>query len=351
MPLAVTLSQVATASGYGRDDPLVIAVGRAGRRPVHLARGCFPAAGSGVVACAADPGRGGPTTTTQVYMASLAKQVTAACAALLVRDGTLDVEAPVASVLPGLPPWSREVRVRHLIHHTSGLPRDAGLGGPTAGASPGGSGGASSGGDPGGAPPGGAVDRTSADVLASAHHLDFAPGSRHSYSNVGYVCLAEVVGAAAGEPLPTLAHRRIFAPLGMTGTLFWTGPGPGPPGAAPLDPPHPAPLSIGDGGMWSTAADLLRWADALDTDRLGVTRLVQSAGALDDGTPLDYAWGVGVRSHRGRPAYRHGGAYGDVRTMLVRVPETGPDLVVLALGDRTERLATLTDRLLAALPG
>lgn len=311
MPLAVTLSQVATASGYGRDEPLVIAVGRAGRRPVHLARGCFPAGGSGVVACSADPGRGGPTTTTLIYMASLTKQVTAACAALLVRDGLLDVDATVASVLSGLPPWSRRVRIRHLVHHTSGLPRDH----------------------------------------AAGLDVGFPPGTRHSYSNAGYVCLADVIGAVAREPLPAFARRRILTPLGMAGTVFWTGPGPRPPGAAPLDPPHPAPLSLGDGGMWSTAADMLRWAEALDTDRLGVTALMQTPGRLDDGTPLDYAWGMGVRSHRGRPAYRHGGSYADVRTMLVRVPDLGLDLVVLALADRGDRWARLTDRLLDALPG
>jgi hypothetical protein len=83
MPLATTLSQAPTASGYGRDDPLVIAVGRAGRRPAHLARGCYPAGSSGVIACSADPGRGGPTISTLIYVASLAKQVVAACAALL----------------------------------------------------------------------------------------------------------------------------------------------------------------------------------------------------------------------------------------------------------------------------
>jgi CubicO group peptidase (beta-lactamase class C family) len=320
MPLAATVSQAADASGYGRDDPLVIAIARAGRRPTHLARGCFPA---GVAACTADPGRGGPTITTPVYTASLAKQVTAACAALLVRDGRLDVDATVASLLPGLPPWAARVRVRHLIHHTGGLPGETSVG-----------------------PAGG--DRTSAGVRDTAAP-DVPPGSRYRYSNAGYVHLADVVSAVAGAPLPDVARRWIFEPLGMTDTLFWTGPAPRPPGAAPLDPPHPAPLSLGDGGMWSTAADLLRWADGLNDDRLGVTALLQTPGTLDGGTPLDYAWGMGVRAYGGHVAYRHGGAYADVRTMLVRVPGKGLDLVVLALADRSERRTGLTDRLLAAL--
>lgn len=216
MPLAVTLSQAAASAGYRRDDPLVIAVGRAGRRPAHLARGCFPAGPSGVIACSTDPGRGGPTISTLIYVASLAKQVVAACAALLVQDGSLDVEAPVGQGL------DESVRVRHLIHHTSGLAMDHPMTGPLP------------------------LD------------LEFPPGTRYSYANVGYVVLAEVVSRAAGMPLADFARWRIFEPLGMTGSMFWSGPEPMPPGAAPLDPVHPAPLSIGDGGLWSTAADLLR---------------------------------------------------------------------------------------------
>lgn len=316
MPLAVTLSHAATISGYSRDDPLVIAIGRAGRRPAHLSRGCFPAGASDVGACSTDPGRGGPTTSTLIYVASLAKQVVAACAALLVRDGMLNVEAPVGEWVS-----SGDVRIRHLIHHTSGLPGDRPLTG----------------------------DRTSDGILTAIDGLEFAPGTNWSYSNVGYVVLAEVVRRTAGMSLADFARWRIFEPLGMPDTRFWTGPGPGPPGAAPLDPAHPAPLSIGDGGLWSTAADLLRWADGLNTDRLGITDLVQTPGALDDGTPLDYAWGMGVRTRLGRRAYQHGGGWADVRTMLVRVPDEGLDLVVLALADRTERRTALISRLLEEL--
>lgn len=338
MPSAATLSQLATAAGYGPDDPLVIAIGRPGRRPVHLSRGCFPSGTSGVIACATDPGRGGPTTTTRVYAASLAKQIVAACTALLVQDGSLDVEALVTGWLPSLPP---EVRVRHLIHHTSGLPSDVPPGGRLAedGGGPAVGGFAADGG------PGLHGDRTTAGVLAAADRLSAPAGMQQIYSNVGYVVLAEVVARVAGEDLPSFARRRIFEPLGMRDTLFWTGPGPAPPGAAPLGPAHPAPLSIGDGGMWSTAVDLLRWAAALDADELGITALVQTPGRLDDGTVLDYAWGMGVRDVGGSAGYQHGGSFSDVRLALVRVPEKGFDLVIVALADRTERSAVLRDRL------
>lgn len=283
----------------------MIGVRRGGGRPAYLARGCFPggAQRAGVVACAIDPDRGGPTASTLIYTASLAKQVTAACAALI----GLDVQTPVGEVLPELPPWSRTVRIRHLIHHTSGLPLEG-------------------------------------------TELETVPGTRFAYSNAGYVLLARAIGSAAGEPLPSLAQRLIFAPLGMTSSGFWAGPEARPPGAAPLDlAGAPPPLSIGDGGLWSTAEDLLCWADALDRDRLGIRDVVQQPGRLDDGTRLDYAWGMGVRSRAGVLEYRHGGGYADLRAMLVRVPDLGVDLVMLALDDRTERRIDLTGRMLAAL--
>jgi hypothetical protein len=56
---------------------------------------------------------------------------------------------------------------------------------------------------------------------------------------------------------------------------------------------------------------------------------------------------MGVRRSRGQVVYRHGGSYADVRTMLVRVPERGFDLVILSLADRSTRWTALTDALLA----
>jgi CubicO group peptidase (beta-lactamase class C family) len=351
MPLAATMAQVALSSGYGPDDPLVIGVRRGGR-PAYLMRGCLPAAG-GTAAAARD---------SLIYAASLAKQVTAACVAL----AGLDPDVAVTDHLPELREWARGIRLRHLIHHTAGLPADlplaAGADRTTAGMLaalwttaanrhtrrlPS---------DPPSAGVGEVADTgdppTSwvGEVAAAAQRSrSFEAGRAFDYSNVGYVLLAEAVARTAGEPLASLARRRIFEPLGMSRTTFWAGPEPTPPGAVRLDPAHPAPLSIGDGGMWSTAADLLRWAAALDADELGITGLLETPGRLDDGTVLEYAWGMGVREHAGRRVLRHGGSYADTRTMLLRVPEEGFDLVVLAPADRSERRTQLTDRLLDAL--
>ena len=58
---------------------------------------------------------------------------------------------------------------------------------------------------------------------------------------------------------------------------------------------------------------------------------------------------MGVRTRLGYRMYQHGGGWADVRAALVRVPEKGLDLVILALADRSERRTTLTGKLLEAL--
>jgi CubicO group peptidase (beta-lactamase class C family) len=302
------------AAGYDAGEPIVVGVRQAGA----------PAA----FVCGGQTSTGEPlTATTVVYTASLSKQITAACAALLVRQGRLDTGASLAQWMPELPAWAGTVAVRHLIHHTSGLPegvasddlRRAGL------------------------------DRTTAGVIRALDHPDGTPGTAFSYSNAGYVCLAVIVSRAAGRPLPDFARERVFQPLGMLNTRYWSGPAPHPPAAAPTGARHPAPLSLGDGGVWSTAEDLMRWNEALDRDELGVSALLQTPGHLDDGTPLDYAWALGVRTHAGRRVYRHGGSWGRLCAQLVRIDGRRTDFVVIALDSDAARTANLADALIAEL--
>jgi CubicO group peptidase (beta-lactamase class C family) len=132
----------------------------------------------------------------------------------------------------------------------------------------------------------------------------------------------------------------------MSSTCYWPGPAPAPPGAAPLAAAHPAPLSLGDGGVWSTARDLLRWSQALNADELGISSLMQTPGGLDDGTTVGYAWGMGVRSHGGYRVYRHGGGWPGLRALLARIPDLNQSLVIIALADDSERRTDLAASML-----
>jgi CubicO group peptidase (beta-lactamase class C family) len=271
------------------------------------------------------------TTATIVYGASLSKQVVGASLALLARDGDVDPEDLLSAWLPELPAWSGQVRLRHLLHHTSGLPDEDEMTDRLWAT--------------------GSDARTSAIVIAALEtflDLETTPGLVERYCNAGYVCLGRIVERAAGLPLPEFARSRIFAPLGMVDTLFWEGPQPSPPTAAPVLPDDKGywPHTVGDGGMWTTVPDLLRWNAALLTDRLGVTTLIHTPGWLDDGSPLTYGWGVGLRTHAGQPTQSHGGGWWGLRARLVRLPLAGRSVAVVALDDDTDRLTALTDRLL-----
>jgi CubicO group peptidase (beta-lactamase class C family) len=311
--LTQRLAALIARARYGSREPVIAGMHGQGGPPVFAAQGLT---GTGEPV---GPG-------TLVYAASLSKQITAGCAALLVHEGALDMEDTLARWLPGLPDWAGTVRLRHLLHHTAGMP-DARVD----------------------AIIGGTADRTSAaalSALAQVRALAAVPGTAHAYSGAGYICLAAAVERAAGQPLPELAAQRVFIPLGMSSTCYWAGPAPAPPGAAPLAAVHPAPLSLGDGGVWSTARDLLRWGQALNADELGISQLMQTEGSLDDGTPIGYAWGLGVRSHGGYRVYRHGGGWPGLRALLARVPDLDQSLVIIALADDSERRTDLADSML-----
>lgn len=304
-------------AGYGAHDPLMVGVQQDSAPPVFLTSGRTTA--------------GEPLTAgTIVYTASLSKQITAACAALLVQQGRLDTESTLTQWMPELPTWAGTVRLRHLISHTSGLPEGIEFDDLHRAK----------------------LDRTTAgviDALVRLDHLASTPGTEYRYGNAGYVCLAVIIERAASRPLPDFAREHVFGPLGMANSRYWSGPGQCPPGAAPLDPHYPAPLSVGDGGVWSTAPELIRWNQALERDELGVSTLLQTPGHLDDGTQLDYAWALDVREHAGRRIYRHGGRWAGLSAQLVRLADQCSSFVIIAMDDDEDRTATLAKAMIEEL--
>jgi CubicO group peptidase (beta-lactamase class C family) len=307
------IAESVRAAGYAADTPIAVGMSTHGSQPVFFAQGAgLDGAPFGAESVA--------------YAASLAKQITGACAALLERDGVLDPEAPISEWLTELPAWSQTVRVRHLIHHTAGLPDVWPL-----------------------MHQAGEADWTSHGVLAAladTPHLDREPGSAFAYTSVGYICLASIVERVAGSAFPEIARTHIFEPLEMSSSIFWTGPSRAPSSAGmPRETAGPAPLSAGDGGLWTTVSDLLRWNVAILDDALGITARMHTPGRLDDGTPLDYAWGVRVFQASGRTVQSHGGSYGSATAKLIRLPDTSANFAALAADSSVERMGALGDLL------
>jgi CubicO group peptidase (beta-lactamase class C family) len=131
-------------------------------------------------------------------LASLTKPVaTTTAAMLLVQDGILDLDRPLAAYLPewrGLEDRAR-VTARHLLAHTSGLP----AGGPLRAAG---------------------SDRRRIIEAMAAVPLTAPPGRRAEYSDYGMILLGALVERLAGQRLDALLESRLFEPLGMEDTGF-----------------------------------------------------------------------------------------------------------------------------------
>jgi len=295
------------------------------------------------------------TARSPVYLASMGKQFTAACVALLVLEGRLRLTDDVRRYVPALPDYAarygRHVTVADLLHHTSGvreytsLMLQAGQ------------------------------DRrfehhyTNRDVLAllaRQRALNFAPGAEYRYSSSNYVLLTAVVERVTGQSLPTFARARLFGPLGMRDTFFeadyatvvpgrvesYAPLGPGPDGVRRYERRLKHFDVYGDGGALSTVEDLARWdaaltgaggdarADSLRADPTwsALRRLLLTPGRLASGDSIPYAWGLEHHRYRGHRTVEHNGGMLAFTTDLVRFPDAG--LSVVVLGNTTDRYAT-----------
>jgi len=256
------------------------------------------------------------------YAASLAKQVTGAAAALLVRDGQLDPDAPIARYLDELPKWARQITARHLAHHTAGLP-EAGIAEA--------------------AVQGDWTENAAWAYLAGLDALPHTPGAAYRYANLGYILLARLVSTISGRDFAEVVADRLDLPHGMGFTdriaEF--------PQSASLG--LRLPLTMGDGGLWTTAGAFAYWLAAQNTDRQRLASLVTEPAQLTDGTSVPYGWGLGIRSFRDKPLFIHGGEWPGAVAKAVRCPSLGIAVVALASGPSIEAVSTLVDTVLGQL--
>jgi CubicO group peptidase (beta-lactamase class C family) len=280
-----------------------------------------------------------PITARTVFpAASLAKQFIAFSIALLAQDGKLSFDDDIRRYVPEMPDYGRTITIDHLIHHTGGL-REQGQLLNLAGWR-------------------GADLYTEEDILRllrRQRHLNFEPGSEIVYGNAAYTLLGIIVRRVSGQSLATFTRERIFEPLGMADTRFGDDP-------TAVVPRRAAAYSPRDGGGWNTsvppgtsiglfttAADLLRWELNFGDARVGGAtpiRWMQSSGRLSDGTETGYGGGVFVGGYRGLRTVRHDGFDGGYRHEAVLFPEHGLTIIALcnaATVEPTERTRRLAD--------
>jgi CubicO group peptidase (beta-lactamase class C family) len=255
---------------------------------------------------------------------SMTKPISATALMILVDEGKVSIDDPVSKYIPAFADAKtkdgeavRDLKIRHLLTHTSGLGGDQGCYK--------------------------SLEAT-ANALA-ARPFDFQPGERWQYGPSLNV-VGRIVEVVSGRPFDEFLRARIFEPLAMSETTFhptdeqrkrmaalykksadgnslesserWWGPG------APGSVPNPS------GGLFTTAGDLDRFyrmilnGGELDGHRVVSAEAVRQmtsvqTGDLETGFTPGNAWGLGwcivrepqdVTAALSPGSFGHGGAYG-----------------------------------------
>jgi CubicO group peptidase (beta-lactamase class C family) len=265
------------------------------------------------------------TSATNFRLASLTKQFTAMAIMLLREDGRLSLADPAALFLDNLPDYASTATIRHLLSHTSGLPDYEDLIPPSF--------------------PRQVLDGDVPDLLTSATQPLFAPGEKYAYSNTGYALLALIVERVSGESFARFLERRIFAPLGMTGTVayerginrvpcraFGTRLQDG----VYVDSDQSTTSAVlGDGGVYCSGNDYLKWEQALRENRLvsrDVMQEILTPVTLSSGAKTSYGYGWSFEEKGGDRVVFHTGTTCGFNTCVRRIPARG--ILVLVFCNR-----------------
>jgi CubicO group peptidase (beta-lactamase class C family) len=207
---------------------------------------------------------------TPFLVASITKPILAAGVMALVERGRLGLDDRVAEYVPEFVGEGKgDVRIRHLLTHTSGLPDML--------------------------PENDQLRAAHAPLSAFVegacrHPLLFPPGTRLRYQSMGFALLGEILARLAGAPAAEFLRRELFEPLGMADTALgapadWLdriAPSLLEEGREPCDWDWNSPYWRGLGAPWgglvTTPADLARFARMmLDEGMLGRVRVLGTA--------------------------------------------------------------------------
>jgi len=267
------------------------------------------------------------TPETRFAIGSNSKQFTAFAIDLLAREGRLDLDADVREYVPEVPDFGVPITVRQLLHHQSGI-RDwvhpfaiAGY----------------SGSDVIG------IDQVM-EFLRRQRNLNFAPGSDYTYSNTGYVLLAEIVSRVTGTPFPDWMREHVFEPFNLSSAQVRDNYRELIPHFAETYEPD------GDGGygrrphnltaygsccVVMTVDDLARWVGNLETatvQRDVVQRMEGDVVPIAEWDRLiGYGHGLMRFEYHGHTGFFHSGQWVGFRSAVLVVPEE--HFAVAALGN------------------
>ncbi len=257
---------------------------------------------------------------------------------LLIKDGKLHYDDRLTDVFPDFPEYGKSIRVRHLLNHTSGLvdyedllqaqyPNMPAEQIPQI------------------------KDAEVMELLKKCKGPTFEPGLKWQYSNSGYVTLAMIVERVSGKPFGAFLRDRIFLPLKMHDTIAYEkgknqvkhrayGHSKKEAGNGWTETDQsPTSATLGDGGVYSSLKDLIKWDKALSQHTLLSEREMEPALSpvkvsgntitAPDDKPADYGFGWFLNAYKGHPRMWHYGETIGFRSTIQRFVNDKLTIVVL----------------------
>jgi D-alanyl-D-alanine carboxypeptidase len=270
------------------------------------------------------------TLDTPFLLASMNKIFTGLAIGQLVEQGKLTYDDPLSKFIPDFPdPESaKKIRIKHLLSHTSGLARE---GSPLESSS---------------------IERpTTVKAMIETFErkpLEYEPGTKHTYSNIGFVLLGRVIETVSGQDYYDYMQKHVFAPAGATTASFPLLPKDGV-AVVPMAYPYESALDSENrlsfqsqlgkygrrgspaGDAVASALDILRLSNAMRAGRIvkPETFRLHSSGKPELTSPI-YGYGIIAGPYLGRPFVGHNGRSFGHCTEFGELRDTPYTVVVLS---------------------
>lgn len=275
-------------------------------------------------------------------IASVSKQFTAACIALLIMDGKLNLNTPAKEYIPELSKYKDTIRIKHLMYNTSGLvdyfklPRKHNISW---------------------------LDFYYFDIdqaIATSLRQDslaFKPGDQWDYSNVNFMLLTKIVEKTSGMPFTTFIEKRLFTPLNMKNTLVNTdittiiknrATPYNPRNSRFVNAYKKEGINVLEGGEWiqhnrnaphyggsgiiSTINDLIKWEQNFFSQKLGGQEFyaLMHKKMKSNHERNNQAFGLYFSTHKNREFVAWEGATYGISSQIMRFPEQKVAIIVLS---------------------
>jgi len=258
---------------------------------------------------------------TNYRLASVTKQFTAMGILILINQGKLDYNTKLTEVIPEFPEYGKEITIKNLMSHRSGLqpynklyPKDAEKQ---------------------------LVDKEVLNLLIKQDSLLFQANTMYRYSNSGYAVLAMIIERVSGKTFKDFMDEEIFEKLGMTNSTVYS---------KDVQIKNRAygykfkdsiyenrdqstwSAILGDGGIYSSVSDYAKWDKSLyDATLVSKDLLNDAFSNWDENGKTNgngYGFGWFIEENKGKKYLTHGGSTTGFINRSLRIPSEKITVVI-----------------------